>query len=111
MANSSEQIVTQGSRKWRAVLLLAILYGIGIVLKFSLVVIKAPTEAIASFDDTLRWAMAGLSAAVSTFNLAIGLEDYAKNRGPTNTTQTQQADAIVNAPTTPVAVVTGEAKK
>lgn len=92
-----------GSRKWRAVLMLAILYGIGITFKFTLIVLHIQLDVISSFDDTLKWAMAGMSAAVSAYITATGLEDYAKYRGPTM--MPQQAENIVNAAPQPVAVV------
>lgn len=87
---------SSGSRKWRAVLLLAIMYGMGLAMKFALLVLKVPLTTVASFDDTLKWAMVGMSGAVSTFVLATGLEDYATKRGPT--VQPQQAQEINNNP-------------
>jgi hypothetical protein len=72
------------SRKWKAVLLLAFLYGLLIAFKFFLVLKQIPLAYIQSFDETSKWAMLGMGASVSTYVYAIAKEDAASKSVATN---------------------------
>lgn len=66
------------SRKWKAIILLATLYGIAIGLKFILVFKNISIQLLSSFDETVKWAMLGLGGAIGSYIFAVAKEKESK---------------------------------